>query len=364
MLETVFRTENIFCLFGLLIGLMGSFLLVPPAKKLAHACDCIDRPDGRRKLHGYPVAYFGGLAILGGFVLSALLLSLFVMGTIPRQIAVLIIGGIAICLVGAIDDMISLRPCVKFLLQIAVAALSALFGGTIEYVNFFGHTIEFGVFSVPITVLWMVLIINAVNLIDGLDGLAGGVTALESMTLMLTALLMGNVVAAIASAALCGAILGFLPYNVNRATIFMGDAGAMLIGYAMACISVFGLFKSQALFSIVVPALIFALPILDTVIAFFRRLLRGQSPFAADHAHIHHKLMDSGLSAGRSVLAIYAASAVFCLASVLFSKYKLIAVLMGVLAVVFLKILQYRNVIFRKRTKTPHKEAAGKEEIR
>ena len=95
MLETVFRTENIFCLFGLLIGLMGSFLLVPPAKKLAHACDCIDRPDGRRKLHGYPVAYFGGLAILGGFVLSALLLSLFVMGTIPRQIAVLIIGGIA-----------------------------------------------------------------------------------------------------------------------------------------------------------------------------------------------------------------------------------------------------------------------------
>lgn len=364
MLETVFRTENIFCLFGLLFGGVGSLLLVPLAKRLARICDCIDRPDGERKLHPYPVAYFGGLAILAGFVISVLALSFFVMGTVPRQIAVLVIGGIAICFIGAIDDMISLRPLVKFLLQIGVSLFSALFGGAIEYVNFFGHTIEFGVFSVPITVLWMVLIINAVNLIDGLDGLAGGVTALESMTLMLTALLMGNVVAAIASAALCGAILGFLPYNVNRATIFMGDAGAMLIGYAMASISVFGLFKAQALFSIVVPALIFALPILDTVIAFFRRLLRGQSPFTADHAHIHHKLMDSGLSAGKSVLAIYAASAVFCLASVLFSRYTLIAILMGVLAVVFLKLLQYRSIIFGKKGANDGTELLEKEESR
>ena len=132
MLETVFRTENIFCLFGLLLGGVGSLLLVPPAKRLARICDCIDRPDGERKLHPYPVAYFGGLAILIGFVISALALSFFVMGTVPRQIAVLVIGGMAICFVGAIDDMISLRPLVKFLLQIGISLFSALFGGAIE----------------------------------------------------------------------------------------------------------------------------------------------------------------------------------------------------------------------------------------
>ncbi len=349
MLETVFRADNIFCLFAILIGMGGSFLLSPAARKLAALCGCMDIPDGKRKLHQTPVAYFGGLAILAGFILSALILSLYITGTVPRSVAILVIGGMSITLVGMIDDMISMRPLVKLLCQVVISGVTAYFGGTIEYITLFGKVVELGIFSLPFTVLWLVLIINAVNLIDGLDGLAGGVTALESLTLMLTALLMGNVIAAFISAALCGAILGFLPFNLNRATIFMGDAGAMFIGYAMAYISVFGLFKAQALFSIVVPAMIFALPIMDTVIAFFRRLFKGQSPFRADRTHLHYKLLDSGLSAWQSVLAIYAATAVFCIASVIFSKYPVIAVSLGVLAIAFLEILKHRRAIFIKK---------------
>ena len=361
MWDFILRTDMLFCLGALFAALVTALVTTPLFGKLAVRCDCLDRPDGERKLHKHPVPYFGGLAILVGFVAAVLLFSLAMTGTISDGVAVMVIGGMCICFVGVIDDMYDIPPLAKFACQIVISAFTAVFGGAIEYTSLFGRTLVFGVFSVPITVLWMVLIINAVNLIDGLDGLASGVSALESFALLITSAVMGNSVCIIASAALCGAVLGFLPYNANRATIFMGDAGSMLIGYLMACISVFGLFKAQALFSIVVPAMIFALPLMDTVIAFFRRLAKGQSPFKADHAHLHHKLIDNGFTPKQSVIVIYCASAVFCVASILFMRYKVLSCLLVLLDFILLELLKH-GLLFCPRKRRAAKPVAEKTE--
>lgn len=357
MPTSFFRSDYFRAFIIIAVSFAVSFFLTPKAGKLARLCDCYDRPDGKRKLHSEPIPYFGGLAILLGFVLAAGAFAYGENGFIPRSIAVMILGGMAIAFVGVIDDMYDMAPLLKLFCQIAVSAFSAVFGGQIEHTTLGGGTVVLGWLSLPITVLWMVLIINAVNLIDGLDGLCGGVTALESFALLITAVVMGNGVCIIASAALCGVVLGFLPHNASRATIFMGDAGAMFIGYVMACISVFGLFKAQALFSIVVPALIFALPLLDTFVAFFRRVAKGQNPFKADHAHLHHKLMENGFTPKQSVIAIYCASAVFCIASILFMRFKLLSILLVLADLVFLELLKHAKRVF-KREKDGKKETS------
>ena len=339
-INTVFKTELFFALAAILFSFLISYFLTPYARKLALRCNCLDIPDGKRKLHKDPVPYFGGLSILVGFSVSALTCSFFLTEYLPSEIYVMLIGAMSICLVGLLDDMYDIKPILKLTAQIAVAVFTVWFGGKIEYTTLFGFSLRLGIFSFPVTVLWIVLIINAVNLIDGLDGLASGVCAMESFTLFVTSLIMGNPICAVASGAVCGAALGFLPYNVNRATVFMGDAGAMLIGYVMACISVFGLFKSQALFSIVVPALIFALPVMDTIFAFCRRIAKGQNPFKADKQHLHHKLLYNGFTPRQSVLAIYVASAVFCAASVLYMYYPLISVLFCAANLVYLEALK------------------------
>lgn len=323
--------------FAFLIAYYGT----PLARLIAVKCKCFDAPDGKRKLHAAPIPYFGGLAIFAGFSAAFLLFSYLLTGNLPGELLVMFIGGAAICLLGLIDDMYGMRPMVKFISQCGIAAFTAHFGFAIEYITLFGRTLRFGAFSEIVTVAWLLVILNAVNLIDGLDGLAGGISALESFALLITAVLMGNPVCAVAAAALCGAVLGFLPFNFGRAVIFMGDAGAMFIGYILACVSVLGLFKAQALFTIVVPAMIFALPVIDTVAAFFRRVIHGKSPFEADHKHIHHVLIENGFSVKQSVIALLIASAMFCMASVLYVKYHLISIALFILTVAYLAILKY-----------------------
>ena len=346
--NTVFQTGLFFAFAAILFSFLLAFILTPLARKLALRCQCLDMPDGQRKMHKAPVPYFGGISILAGFAVSALLFSFLAAGTISVEITVMLTGAAAICLVGLLDDMYDIRPGCKLLSQIAVAAFSVYFGGGIEHTTIGNLSLRLGALSFPVTVFWIVLIINAVNLIDGLDGLASGVCAMESFALFVTATVMGNPVCAVASAALCGATLGFLPYNINGASIFMGDAGSMLIGYVMACISVFGLFKAQALFSIVVPALIFALPLMDTVFAFFRRIMSGKNPFRADKQHLHHKLLYNGFSPCQSVLAIYVAAAVFCIASVLYMQYRVVAVSLCVLDLAYLEALKNDRAFLRR----------------
>ncbi len=356
MLKHFSSPDMLYVLVALAMAFAISYIGTPLARELAIRCRCFDCPDETRKLHAAPVPYFGGLAILCGFSASFLLFSYLLTGSLPSEMVVIFIGALAICFVGLLDDLYDMRPLVKLFFQIVIAAFTAYFGFSIEYINLFGTVVRFGVFSEFVTVLWIIAITNAANLIDGLDGLCCGVSVLESFALLVTAVLMGNPVCAVAAAALCGASLGFLPFNFSKASIFMGDAGAMLIGYILACVSVSGLFKAQALFSILVPAMIFALPMIETVTSFFRRIFRGQNPFAADHKHLHYVLVENGFTATGSVLVLLAASALFCIASVLYVKYRLLSIILFLMTVAGLAVLKHdRQFLKRFGKKIPEK---------
>ena len=191
-------------------------------------------------------------------------------------------------------------------------------------IEFFSNPIIFsnkellvlGWLAIPVTVLWIVGITNSVNLIDGLDGLAVGVSTIASTTMFVVALLVSEGNVALLLAALMGACVGFMPYNLNPAKIFMGDTGALLLGYVLSTVSVVGMFKTYALVTFVVPILALFLPLFDTVCAFFRRILRGQSPMHPDRGHLHHRLIDMGLSQKQAVAILYSLSAVLGLCAV------------------------------------------------
>ena len=175
---------------------------------------------------------------------------------------------------------------------------------------------DLGVLSIPVSVIWIVAITNAVNLIDGLDGLACGVSTISSMTLLVISLVVSDAPAAILMAALAGSCIGFLPYNLNPAKIFMGDTGSTFLGYVLAVVSIQGLFKFYTIISFAVPFLMLGLPIFDTCFAFIRRIAHGQSPLPADRSHVHHRLIDMGLSQKQAVAVLYIISAIIGLSAV------------------------------------------------
>ncbi|MFR5860666.1 MAG: MraY family glycosyltransferase [Flavonifractor plautii] len=181
---------------------------------------------------------------------------------------------------------------------------------------FRGSLLESGILAVPATVIWIVAITNAVNLIDGLDGLACGVSTISSMTLLVIALVVSEGNVAILMAALAGGCIGFLPYNMNPAKIFMGDTGSTFLGYILAVVSIQGLFKFYTIISFAVPFLMLGLPIFDTCFAFIRRIAHGQSPMHADRSHVHHRLIDMGFNQKQAVAVLYVISAILGLSAV------------------------------------------------
>jgi UDP-GlcNAc:undecaprenyl-phosphate GlcNAc-1-phosphate transferase len=207
----------------------------------------------------------------------------------------------------------------------------------------FSHNegVVLGALAVPITLLWIVGITNSVNLIDGLDGLAVGVSAISSVTILIVSLLVSEPNVALVLAALTGACLGFMPYNMNPAKIFMGDTGALLLGFVLSTISVVGLFKFYALVTFAVPFLALAVPLSDTVFAFFRRLLRGQNPMKPDRGHFHHRLIDMGLSQKQAVILLYAVSAFLGLAAVVLAASGRMRVLLLIVTFLFAVIVWY-----------------------
>lgn len=303
-------------LMAIAIGFAISFAATPIAKMFAQRVGAIDVPTEARRVHSHPIPRMGGLAIFLGFLLSVVL---FV--DITRQVRGILLGAVVIVACGAIDDVVSLRAWIKFIVQIAAAVIAVLHGVVIEVLrnpNIFNHeeALILGALAVPFTVLWIVGITNSVNLIDGLDGLAVGVSIIASITMFVVALLVsaGNV--ALILAALMGACLGFMPYNLNPAKIFMGDTGALLLGYVLATVSVVGMFKFYAVVTFVVPIMALALPLFDTTFAILRRLLKGQNPMKPDRGHLHHRLIDMGLSQKQAVAILYSVSAVLGLCAV------------------------------------------------
>ncbi len=296
------------------------YFMTPPVKHFAEAVGAMDVPKDERRVHNHPIPRMGGLAIFLGFVLSLLLFT----ETLPTQIVGLLLGAVIIAVMGAIDDIVNLNAWIKLGAQILAAGVAIRCGIVVDAISNFGPaggTTFFGSswLSIAVTMFWIVACTNAVNLIDGLDGLAVGVSAISSFSMMLVSLTIpvGNV--PLLLACLTGSCIGCMPYNMNPAKIFMGDAGSQFLGYVLSVVSIMGLFKFHAIITFIVPVLALALPLGDTLFAFFRRILHGQSPFHADRGHIHHKLLDMGMNQKQAVAVLYGISALMGLSAVLIS---------------------------------------------
>ena len=307
-------------LLAMLIAAAVSFASTPMVKALACKVGAIDVPKDNRRMHKIPIPRMGGLAIFLAFLLSVL-----VFADIDRQMQGILLGSIMIVILGVLDDIMALKALPKLFVQIAAAGVAVWHGCTVQFVsnpNVFSEAtyLNLGWLSIPVTIIWIVAITNAVNLIDGLDGLAVGVSAISTASITVIALMVSETNVAIVLAALFGACLGFIPYNMNPAKIFMGDTGATFLGYILATLSVTGLFKMYAIISFAVPFLILGVPIFDICFAFLRRIAKGQNPMKADRGHVHHRLIDMGFSQKQAVAISYMLAAILGLAAVLLTS--------------------------------------------
>ena len=310
----------VFMLLAMSVAAVVSFASTPLVKTLAYKVGAIDVPKDNRRMHKVPIPRLGGLAIFLAFLLSVL-----VFAEIDRQMQGILLGAVMIVILGVMDDIMALKALPKLLVQIAAAGVAVYHGCVIQFFsnpNVFSDVtyLSLGWLSYPITIIWIVAITNAVNFIDGLDGLAAGVSAISTAALTVIALMVAETNVAIILSALFGACLGFLPYNMNPAKIFMGDTGATFLGYMLATLSVMGLFKMYAIISFAVPFLILGVPIFDICFAFLRRIAKGQSPMTADRGHFHHRLIDMGFSQKQSVAIAYMLTAILGLAAVLLTS--------------------------------------------
>lgn len=346
-LKEILPFNSLLLIVVAVVAFAVSFFITPLMKRIAIKKNVVDIPDGKRKLQSSPVPYLGGVAIALSFLLSTIPLW-FSNNGIPKIYVIVVIGFVLTAVVGLIDDIKELKPVIKFICQIVISTLTVVFGGAIEHVQFFGHYIKLGIFAIPITVLWITLIINAVNMIDGLDGLASGTSTFSLITMIVAAFILGDGLSLVISVALCFAIVGFLPYNFPPAKIFLGDCGALSIGYVMGCLSVYGLFKGPALISVIVPALILGLPVSDAVELFFARLLKGKHPFSADRQHIHFMMIDSGFSVKQSMLILYAITIAFCIAAIVYIWDKAIAIVIAAVAFGIYALLKMLPKKFKK----------------
>ncbi|MBQ9121847.1 MAG: undecaprenyl/decaprenyl-phosphate alpha-N-acetylglucosaminyl 1-phosphate transferase [Clostridia bacterium] len=338
----------VYSVAAILCGCLLAFTLTPPVRVLAYRIGAIDVPTDGRRMHKKPIPRIGGLAIYVAFVLATALFCEY-----SPALGVIWIGGLLLVAIGVLDDVWRLPAWIKLLVQVGAAVITVAQGITLEYINLFGHYIDFGVFAIPVTILWIVGLTNAINLIDGLDGLACGVSAICCLSLVGVILISGRDTSfSLITAILFGCCVGFLPFNSNPAKIFMGDTGALFLGYAMAVISLEGVFKLHTVISFIIPISIFAFPIFDTLSAVIRRVSHGKSPFSADRSHLHHKLVDMGFTHKQCVTILYAISGILGLASVSLaadnSAGKVIAIVGVALALLALYFRILRNPYMRR----------------
>jgi len=299
-------------IIAFLIALLVSFAATPLMIRLAKHMGAIDVPKDGRRVHKVPTPRLGGLAIFLGFLAGLLYLY-----EIDSRMVGVLTGAAIIVTLGFFDDIKPLPAKFKFLVQIIAAVIVIRSGVRIDHVSNPLHFmfpdneyIIFGNWSYPLTLLWIVGVTNAINLVDGLDGLAAGISIISAVTLFVAAQTTGQPFAAFLASILAASTLGFLPYNFNPAKIFMGDTGALFLGYMLSVISVMGVLKGAAALSILVPIFAIGLPIYDTLFAMIRRASNGKSMMEADKGHLHHKLLDAGMSQRQAVITLYSISAV------------------------------------------------------
>lgn len=309
-----------------LLGLGIVLVLTPLVIRLALRFKIMDRP-ANRKQHRAATPLLGGLAVFAGVWVPLVLLPFWdntvtrAVGEQQYNLALILAGGIAMVALGVVDDVRGLRAKWKFMAQFPVAAMLVAGGAIFHQVNipFFG-TLELGELDSLISILWLVGITNAWNLIDGVDGLAAGVAFLVSATCAYLGVLNGQALLAVVMCAAAGACLGFLRYNFNPAKIFLGDSGSLFLGITLASTATLQNVKGTMAASFLVPAVLLGYPALDTLLAMARRLVRGKSMFSGDDGHIHHRLLRKGFSPRQTTLLIYGVCLVFCLLAVSISR--------------------------------------------
>ncbi len=325
-------------ILAFVLAFIISFFMTPVAKKIAFKVGAIAKPR-TRDMHSKPIPRMGGIAIVTAFLVTLCITVRYITVLDWKQLIGITLGAIIIFLLGFFDDIYELNAKLKFLIQILAATLVALAGVTIEFISipFIGDVpMLLDMLSIPVTVIWIVGITNAVNFIDGLDGLAAGVSSIASLSLMVLSIHSGYPIAVLLTAILAGSCLGFLPYNFNPASIFMGDTGSTFLGFILGVTSILGLLKGYTVATILVAVLILGLPVFDTAFAILRRLLAGKPITQPDRGHLHHRLVDRGYSHKHAVITLYGISGVFGLSAIALARHDfrfiiIVFVLMGLL---------------------------------
>ncbi len=332
-------------LFIIIISFLLSIVLTPLSIMFAKHVGAVDIPDGKRKVHNKPIPSMGGLALFVSFLIGYMLF-------VPKtdQILSVLIGGFIIVLTGICDDIKPLSPKWKLLGQIVASLIVTVYGGLVfKDMQIFGHFFEFGLLAYPLTIFFIIAIINAINLTDGLDGLAAGCSSIYFFTIAILGFIMQNLggLDVILCLILFGACLGFLIYNFSPALVFMGDTGSMFLGYIISVIALMG-FKTATLTSLIIPMLLLFVPILDTLLAMGRRLLKGKSIGDADKEHLHHQLLKNTHSTKITVLIMYAINILFATVSVFYTlgDKKISICLYGVLLLFFIVLILKTDILF------------------
>lgn len=342
-----------------LLAFITAFVTTPYTAKLAKKVGAIDMPSDRR-INKMPIPRIGGIAIIAGFMVSAiyLIITLCLEGNLnlndsenyKMKLLGFLIGIIIIATFAYLDDIKNLKPWQKLLAQIAAASVVVAFGIRIDVINDFQLPY---IVSFILTVGWIVGITNAINLIDGLDGLSSGITLISCISLLIIfATNYSPILSIILITALAGAILGFMPYNIHPAKTFMGDVGAQFLGFALSVIAILGVAKTVTLVVLIAPVLVLGLPIFDTLFAIIRRIVKGKSiksVFTADKGHLHHRLMIQGFTQKQSVAILYAASATLGMLAIIliddgiWKSLSFLLILIAIIAIGFKELKKYRK---------------------
>lgn len=320
-------------------------IIIPFVKKLAFQIGAIDkvRPNTRH-IHTKTTPRLGGIAIFLGFLIGYM-----VFGTHSSIMNAVLIGSFIIILTGIVDDISELGPITKLIGQLSAALIIVFYGGLlIKDITAFGLYINFSILSYPLTVIFILGCINCINLIDGIDGLSGGISSIYFLTIGIIATIQGKLgLDFVMTFVMLGSTLGFLVYNFHPATIFAGDTGAMFMGFMISVIALLG-FKNVTMTSLIIPLLILAIPILDTLFAIVRRILKGENPAKGDKLHIHHQLLNRNFSQRKTVLIILIIDSLFAFASIIYVLKDVMVgyIIYGLLLIIVISFIMKTNILF------------------
>lgn len=331
----------------LFVSFIVSVCLVPLSKVVAKHIGAIDMPN-ERKVHNKPMPRLGGLAIFLTFLLGYVLF-----GYVNEQMISVLIGGFIIILLGICDDIKPIRARYKLIVQIIASCVVVFYGNIVlSNISVLGFSLYFGLWSYPLTIFFILAIINAINLIDGLDGLCSGTSAIFFASIICIAILLDRLYGldVLLCVIMLGACLGFLVYNKPPASIFLGDTGSTFLGFIIAIIALLG-YKAATFTSLVIPILVLLLPILDTIFAMIRRFLKGENIGVPDKEHLHHQLLRVSKSSKKTVLIIYGIDLLCALISILYALgfNKIAIVLYLVLFGIILFIIYKTDILFKHR---------------